>query len=93
MVDWFGNISGAPGLTAAVTKGARSLSILVSWTVWKERNARIFQGAENAPALMVETIKSEARLWTKAGNKNLARIVGAVSRVIAYVFHRSSPCS
>jgi hypothetical protein len=62
-----------------VTKGERSLSILVCWTVWKERNAMIFQGAENAPAMMVATIKSEARLWAKAENKNLARIVGAVS--------------
>jgi hypothetical protein len=60
MVDWFGNLSGAPRQTAAVTKGAQSLSILVCWTVWKERNTRIFQGAENAPTLMVETIKCEA---------------------------------
>jgi hypothetical protein len=36
----------------------------------------VFQGIERQASGMMMGIKSEAMLWTQAGNKNLTRLVG-----------------
>jgi hypothetical protein len=50
--------------SAASTKQKRicSLVILACWTVWKERNAIIFNAKEKQHARIVTEIKDEARL-------------------------------
>jgi hypothetical protein len=35
---------------AAKAKGTKSLIILVCWTIWRERNSRIFEGKEKNAA-------------------------------------------
>ena len=45
--------------------------MLVTWEVWKERNARVFQHVCRLPNMLGEAIKAEARLWTIAGAKHL----------------------
>ena len=50
-------------------------AILVTWSNWKERNARVFNNTEKTVARLVEEIKDEARLWCQAGAKHLAALV------------------
>jgi hypothetical protein len=76
MEDWFSELASGINLSKAHAKGVRSLTILIRWTVWKDRNARIFEGRERLPSVLVFEIKSEATLWCRAGNKALARVLG-----------------
>jgi hypothetical protein len=43
-----------------IRKGSRSLLILVNWTVWLERNARIFNHKSSTCAQILVSIRSEA---------------------------------
>ena len=52
-----------------------SLTMLVSWKVWKERNARFFQKKSAPPPVLLEIIKVEARLWATAGEKILSSVM------------------
>jgi len=65
--------------TSTKTKGLRSLVILVCWSIWRERNAWIFDGKEKAINRVITEIKDEAALWTTAGAKHLASIVSVRS--------------
>jgi hypothetical protein len=71
-VTWFGNLSVARPASRA--KGIRSLVILVCWSVWCERNKRIFQKAERNIDQVVAAIQGEARQWSKAGSKCLGAV-------------------
>jgi hypothetical protein len=52
-------------------KAMASLTMLVSWEVWCERNARVFRN-KLAPSFVVfDRIKSESKLWVLAGAKCL----------------------
>jgi hypothetical protein len=73
MEDWFPELVVQHNLNAGQKKGVRSLTILVCWIIWKERNARIFYANERSPSCLVREIKNEARLWCQAGNKTLTR--------------------
>jgi hypothetical protein len=75
LLEWLHNLCGSSQQSSTQVKGARSLAILVCWTIWKERNAMVFQGIERQASDMMMGIKSEAMLWTQAGNKNLTRLV------------------
>jgi hypothetical protein len=56
-------------------KAMASITLLVAWEVWNERNARVFR-AKSAPAQVVfDKIKHEARLWVLAGAKNMGNIM------------------
>jgi hypothetical protein len=49
-----------------------SLTMFVSWTIWKECNVRIFRNKSAPPTILLALIKGEAkRLWVKAGAKKL----------------------
>ena len=61
-----------PGLLA---KAVRSLTILVAWEIWKERNARIFDRRHNTTEALIGKIKEEARLWCAAGAKKNFEII------------------
>jgi hypothetical protein len=50
-----------------IRKGIASLTMLVSWTIWKEQNARVFNNKAAPPTILLEIIKSEAKLWSSAG--------------------------
>jgi hypothetical protein len=52
-------------------KGLASLTLLVVWKIWQERNARIFYHKLVSTFVIVDRIKSEARLWVLAGAKKL----------------------
>lgn len=73
LMDWFHGMAGDSGSTMAA--GSRSLAILVTWFIWKEQSARVFNNTEKTVARLVEEIKDEARLWCQAGAKHLAALV------------------
>ncbi|KAF8679019.1 hypothetical protein HU200_045771 [Digitaria exilis] len=70
-------------LTEATTRnaiGLRTLSILVIWTIWHERNNRIFRGECLTVEHLFDGVRDEAKLWTMAGARALAALVGTPSR-------------
>lgn len=44
MMDWFHDL--ARGSNSSTTEGIRLLSIIVAWSLWHERNARVFNDQE-----------------------------------------------
>jgi hypothetical protein len=53
-------------------KAMASLAMLVSWEIWKERNARIF---ETTSTMLVEKIKEEATVWCLAEANGLGNVM------------------
>jgi hypothetical protein len=51
--------------------GLDSLFTLISWQVWKERNARCFRGSSAAIREILPTIKAEAERWMDTGAQGL----------------------
>ena len=52
-------------------KAMASLTLLVCWEVWNERNARVFNNKQSPSFVVLDRIKREARLWVAAGAKRL----------------------
>jgi hypothetical protein len=52
-----------------------SLAMLVSWEVWKERNARVFRNHCSTVHMVATRIKNEATLWASAGAKTLGNVM------------------
>ena len=50
------------------------LMLLVSWEIWKERNARVFRNVAVPVGVLVARIKDEMALWCLAGAKHLCNI-------------------
>lgn len=69
--EWWSHLGSMPGMPR---KGFRSLIILVSWEVWKERNGRIFQRNFKSLDQLLCKIKDEVRCWTLAGAKHLGAL-------------------
>nr|TKW18263.1 hypothetical protein SEVIR_5G420400v2 [Setaria viridis] len=46
----------------------------VSRPLWKERNARVFRGAELTPSQLLMAIKQEGDNWIAAGDEHLGRL-------------------
>lgn len=56
-------------------KAMASITLLVSWEVWNERNDRVFRN-KSAPFVVVfERVKREPRLWVIAGVKRLGGLM------------------
>jgi hypothetical protein len=53
-------------------KARASLMMLVSWTIYKERNAGVFPIKAAPPTILLELIKSETKLWVAARAKHLS---------------------
>jgi hypothetical protein len=49
--------------------------MLVSWTIWKERNARVFNNKAAPAGVLLEIIKNDVRLWIAAGAKQLSVVL------------------
>jgi hypothetical protein len=52
-----------------------SLAMLFSWEILKEQNTRVFQNKYSTSPIMLEKIKTEARLWFLARAKALSIIM------------------
>jgi hypothetical protein len=62
----------APSPTSKVVA---SLTLLVTWEIWNERNARVFNNRHASSMVILEKIKEEAKLWVAAGAKNLSNLL------------------
>jgi hypothetical protein len=69
---WWRAVGKAEGMPF---KAVRSLTILVAWELWKERNNRIFQRRHSTSESLISKIKEEARTWCLAGAKRLKEIL------------------
>ncbi|GJN13505.1 hypothetical protein PR202_gb00217 [Eleusine coracana subsp. coracana] len=47
------------------------LIILGAWTIWKHRNAVVFDGLSPNIQLALDNLRLEAQLWTFAGARSL----------------------
>jgi hypothetical protein len=56
-------------------KAMKSLTMLVSWTIWKERNARVFNNKAAPTTILFAAIKREVKLWVAAGAKHLSFVM------------------
>jgi tRNA-dihydrouridine synthase len=58
-------------------KAVASLSMLVSWQIGKERNARVFRNNASTTAMVIEKIKEEVGTWSwsMAGVKALSNVI------------------
>jgi hypothetical protein len=54
-------------------EGIASLTLLVTWEIWNERNARVFRNKFGM--VVLEKIGNEARLWVIAGMKRLGGLM------------------
>jgi hypothetical protein len=69
---WWTSIAFAQG---GRRKAMAILLMLVSWEIWKERNARTFNNVATMPTIIFKRIKSEARTWAVAGAKHLGLFI------------------
>jgi hypothetical protein len=56
-------------------KSLASMTLLIAWMLWKQRNACVFDGENPSTNLLHSKIRTEAALWTKAGAKGLRVIL------------------
>jgi hypothetical protein len=59
-------------MMASKAKAMASVTMLASWLIWKERNARVFNNKSAPPTVLFDTFKNEARFWATAGAKHLS---------------------
>jgi hypothetical protein len=71
--NWFTAL--ADGMSSDSARGARSLAILVIWSIWCERNMSIFHDKEKTLATLVDEVKESANLRCSAGAKHMALLV------------------
>jgi hypothetical protein len=55
-------------------KAMASLTMLISWTICKDRNESFFGTNPLQQLFLLSSIKSEARLWASAGAKHLSYV-------------------
>lgn len=65
-------------LAHELRKGFDTLSFLIGWRLWKERNARTFDGTATTPLILVSSIWEEANTWALAGYRSLISLLGNV---------------
>ena len=56
-------------------KDMTSLAMLVTWEIWKERNARVFRNTASTANMVIDKIKEEAALWGLAGAKAFSSLM------------------
>jgi hypothetical protein len=56
-------------------KAMASLIILISWEIWKERNAWVFPNTYTTSSFIVVKIKEELALWSLAGAKAVGNVI------------------
>jgi hypothetical protein len=84
-----------PAVPTANRKSIASLTMLMHWTIWNERNARVFRHKSTPPPIFLSIIKGEARLWLAAGAKKndpLFRVLVHISHLVVLVIDDNAIC-
>ncbi|KAF7055568.1 hypothetical protein CFC21_063086 [Triticum aestivum] len=68
---WNGNLQ----IRLGSPKALASLTMLISWEVWLERNARVFRNSATPCMVIISKIKQEVSLWALAGAKHLGVVM------------------
>ena len=58
-----------------MAKAMASLTLLTTWELWNERNARVFNNKHSPPLVILDRIKREARMWVLAGAKRMGEMM------------------
>ena len=61
--------------TGDVRRGISSLFALTCWSIWRERNERIFRHKRATPQIIASWIEDEAQGWAFAGAKALRKLM------------------
>jgi len=59
-------------------RGLQTLVLLVIWSLWKERNNRIFRHVELTAPRFIDLLRDEVQTWIFAGAKHLEKLVGSI---------------
>ena len=59
-------------------KGVGSLVLLVLWSLWRERNNRIFRKEELPTPRFISLLRDKIRMWIFSGAKHLDSLVGHI---------------
>jgi hypothetical protein len=59
------------GLPKEQKQGVDTAVMLVSWRIWKERNARVFNNVELSANQLTHAVLSEGDQWIQAGARKL----------------------
>jgi len=76
---WYLDLS--RGASPLRREGVRSMIMLASWEIWKERNNRVFNRKCNSCVQVFRAIQEEAKVWIRAGNKGLAELLQMATSV------------
>jgi hypothetical protein len=60
---------------STLRKALASLTLLTVWEIWKKRNARVLNNKHSSTFVIIDKIKSEARLWVIVGAKDLGSLL------------------
>jgi hypothetical protein len=55
--------------------GVRSMIMLTTWELWKERNSRVFNRSSRTSEQVFGAIQEEVRTWLRAGNRGLEAVL------------------
>jgi len=59
--------------------GFDSFFFLMAWNLWKERNARTFQGVQRSASKLTDDVHQELRSWCSAGYRGLVALAARVA--------------
>jgi hypothetical protein len=85
VAGWFNELSGSTA--SSQSRGIQSMAILICWSLWRERNARVFEGVEKNCSRIVADIKEEVWMWCHAGAKHISVIVSSLVREYSHNFY------
>ena len=68
-VNWW--TTARTNVPSGENKKLNSMVVLVAWTIWYERNSRVFDNKASSIDRILDKIKGDALNWSKAGAKCL----------------------
>jgi hypothetical protein len=69
LISWW--LEAKQATPKTLRKGLASMTLLIPWMIWKERNGFVFDGATPSVPGVVTKISVEAGIWARAGARGL----------------------